>query len=85
MEIDTTVTDGCTGIPNTIFGVDITDCCVEHDTVKPCCMSAFYRCLKWKLRRLTLSTSLAALITTGGTIGCWWKYPKFMWNKTFKD
>ena len=79
--MDTNVTDGCTGIPDVVFGVDISICCEEHDTVKPCKANAFYRCLKYKLRRLWLSGSLALAIAVGGTVGCWVKYPREMWGR----
>ena len=84
MGIDTSVTDGCSKIPDVIFGINIRSCCVDHDTVKACCVSTFYRCLKWKLRRLRFSVALSFLIATGGELGCWWQYPKFMWRKLWK-
>lgn len=49
--------------------VYIGSCCKLHD--ETCSMRKFYRCL----RKLISKTS-ARLITAGGTLGCYFKYPR---------
>ena len=81
MKIDTKTTDGCTGIPDKVFGVDVSDCCKAHDTTQPCGSRSFFYCLQTKLQGLAFGGVLALLIALGGALGCWIKYPKFMWKK----
>ena len=50
--------------------VDISDCCKLHDVA--CSTSKFAKCLRNKM------AVGAWLITLGGAIGCWVKYPLTM-------
>ena len=66
--------DYCTMFPEFWRSIYIGDCCEKHDNTLS--TSSFYECLK---RRLT--TVEAVLITIGGSIGAWIKYPKDMWRR----
>jgi hypothetical protein len=63
--------DHCTGFPEVWVGVDISDCCKQHDETLG--TRIFYRCLKAKIGRFH-----ASYITIGGAIGAWVKYTKIM-------
>ena len=63
--------DHCTWFPEYWFGTYIGDCCEIHD--EACSTSKFFKCLK---RKIGLFGTI--LITTGGAIGCWFKYTKAM-------
>lgn len=53
--------------------IEIAPCCKLHD--ERCSTGKFYRCLR---NRRVVG---AWLITVGGAIGCWAKYPKKMINR----
>ena len=66
--------DYCTMFPEYWRGKYTGDCCKLHDSTLS--TSSFYKCLRGKL-----TTVEAVLITAGGSIGAWIKYPKDMWNR----
>ena len=57
--------DWCTGIPEVVWGQDISECCKGHD--ETCEAKSFYKCLSSKIDVVT-----SGIITIGGTIGCAW-------------
>lgn len=73
--------DYCTLFPEywfvkfTSVKVYIGACCKNHDN--SCSTRKFYLCLKDKIGKFH-----ATYIGFGGSIGCWFKYTKFMLNKT---
>ena len=64
----------CTGFPNTWLGVDLTECCKNHDNNLG--THSFYKCLKAKIGWFH-----AGYITLGGAVGAWIKYTKTMAKK----
>ena len=65
------IEDHCTWWPEKWRGVDISDCCKEHD--QECSTHNFYKCLKVKVGRFH-----ASYIALGGGAGCWIKYTSKM-------
>jgi len=63
--------DYCTLFPERWVGVEISDCCKEHD--ETCSTRKFYLCLKSKIGKFH-----ATYIAFGGSVGCWVKYTKKM-------
>ena len=72
--------DHCTSFPEYWFiwtrsfkikKVYIGGCCKLHD--KACSTHSFFKCLSAKVGFVS-----ALIITTGGGLGCWWKYRKKM-------
>ena len=66
--------DHCSCFPEQWLGVDISDCCKEHDDTLG--THSFYRCLKGKIGWFH-----AGYITAGGAIGAWVKYTRIMIKK----
>lgn len=66
--------DYCTWFPEKWRGVDIRECCKLHDDT--CSTRKFYLCLKDKIGRFH-----ATYIGFGGSLGCWFKYTKYMLSK----
>lgn len=63
--------DYCTWFPEKWKGIDISECCKEHDS--NCGSHGFYRCLRKKIGKVP-----SFLIAIGGGIGCWIKYTSKM-------
>lgn len=61
----------CTWFPEKWRGVDISECCKNHD--ETCSTRQFYLCLKDKIGKFH-----ATYIGFGGSVGCWIKYTKKM-------
>lgn len=68
--------DYCTWFPETWRGVDISECCKDHDA--SCGSHGFYECLKSKIGWFH-----ASYITLGGGLGCWVKYTSKMFKRLF--
>lgn len=66
--------DWCTGFPEKWVGVDISECCKNHDETLS--SHSFYSCLKGKI-----GWYHAWYIALGGAIGAWIKYPLAMKKK----
>ena len=66
--------DYCTMWFESMYGVDISDCCYKHD--ESLSTTRFYKCLSSKIDVFS-----AAIVTVGGFIGAWVKYPKQMWRR----
>ena len=66
--------DYCSWFPEYVWGTYIGDCCKQHDGTLS--TSRFYKCLRVKINIFG-----AVVITIGGAIGAWIKYPKEMMGR----
>lgn len=64
----------CTFFWDKWFGVDISECCKNHDS--NCATGLFFNCLRDKFG----GKFHATYIGFGGSVGCWIKYTKYMIN-----
>lgn len=77
--------DYCSYFPDFWLGVDIKECCYNHD--ETCSTSLFFKLLNEKFKQSDkplvkkLSWFHAGYITIGGAIGCWLKYTSKMFKK----
>ena len=76
--------DWCTWFPESWFSIKkklkvyIGHCCKTHDETLS--TSRFYNCL----RVATIDLVSSSVISLGGFLGAWVKYPKIMWDRLTK-